>query len=57
VWRIDLVLYRGNAFQPEELEILDARLHHTQAPLWPSDHGAVAVQFDYCQPNGSSRHF
>jgi hypothetical protein len=57
VWRLDLVLYRGNAFQPEELEILDARLHHTQAPLWPSDHGAVAVQFDYCQPNGSSRHF
>ena len=57
VWRIDLVLYRGNAFQPEELEILDARLSHTQAPLWPSDHAAVAVQFDYCQPNGSSRHF
>jgi hypothetical protein len=57
VWRVDLVLYRGNAFQPEELEILDARLRHTQAPLWPSDHAAVAVQFDYCQPNGSSRHF
>jgi endonuclease/exonuclease/phosphatase family metal-dependent hydrolase len=53
VWRLDLVLYRGNAFQPEELEILDARLSQTQAPLWPSDHAAVAVQFDFCQPKAS----
>jgi hypothetical protein len=57
VWRIDLVLYRVNAFQPEELEILDARLHHTQAPLWPSDHAAVAVQFDFSQPKAPGHHF
>jgi hypothetical protein len=57
VWRLDLVLYRGQAFQPEELEILDARLSHTQAPLWPSDHAAVAVQFDLCQPKPPGHRF
>lgn len=56
-WRLDLVLYRGRAFQPEELEILDARLSHTQAPLWPSDHAAVAVQFDVCQPKAQGHRF
>ena len=56
-WRLDLVLYRGKAFQPEELEILDARLSHTQAPLWPSDHAAVAVQFEICQPKAPHHRF
>jgi hypothetical protein len=56
-WRLDLVLYRGKAFQPEELEILDTRLSHTQAPLWPSDHAAVAVQFEFCQPKAPGHRF
>jgi endonuclease/exonuclease/phosphatase family metal-dependent hydrolase len=56
-WRLDLVLYRGKAFQPEELEILDARLSHTQAPLWPSDHAAVAAEFDLCQPKAPGHRF
>ena len=57
VWRLDLVLYRGKVFQPEGLQILDHRLSSTQAPLWPSDHAAVAVQFDLCQPKPSGHHF
>ena len=57
VWRLDLVLYRDKAFQPAGLQILDERLSSTQAPLWPSDHAAVAVQFDLCQPKPSGHHF
>jgi endonuclease/exonuclease/phosphatase family metal-dependent hydrolase len=57
VWRLDLVLYRGRAFQPEDLDILDARISRTQAPLWPSDHAAVAVQFDLCQPKAPGHRF
>lgn len=57
VWRLDLVLYRGKAFQPEELEILDARLSRNQPPLWPSDHAAVAVQFELCQPKAPGHRF
>jgi hypothetical protein len=57
VWRLDLVLYRGKAFQPEKLEILDFRLSHNRAPLWPSDHAAVAVQFDFSQPKARQNDF
>jgi endonuclease/exonuclease/phosphatase family metal-dependent hydrolase len=57
VWRIDLVLYRGKAFQPEGLEILGARLRGSHAPLWPSDHAAVAVQFEFSQPKSPGHRF
>ena len=56
-WRLDLVLYRGRVFQPEDLDIFDARISRTQAPLWPSDHAAVAVQFDVCQPKAQGHRF
>jgi endonuclease/exonuclease/phosphatase family metal-dependent hydrolase len=45
IWRLDLVLYRAPALRPTGVSVLDLRLNSTQAPLWPSDHAAVAAQF------------
>lgn len=45
-WRIDLILYKGPHISPTGIQVLDVALGTTQAPLWPSDHGAVAAQFN-----------
>jgi hypothetical protein len=44
-WRIDLVLYRGGAFFPTSIEVMDPTLGRTQPPFWPSDHAAVSATF------------
>jgi len=45
IWRIDLVLYRGAGFQPAGMQVIDMELGNGGAPLWPSDHAAVAANF------------
>jgi hypothetical protein len=45
IWRIDLILYRGELFSPTDTVVLDPRLSATTPPLWPSDHAALAASF------------
>ena len=40
VFRLDLVLYRGDAFQATDAEVIDPVIRNT-APLWFSDHAGV----------------
>jgi hypothetical protein len=42
--RIDFVFYRGTAFVPSQAEVVDLDLNRSEAPLWASDHAAVAVE-------------
>jgi endonuclease/exonuclease/phosphatase family metal-dependent hydrolase len=44
VWRIDLVLTRGPRFVPEQAVVVDDALERDAPPLWPSDHGGLAVR-------------
>jgi len=45
VWRIDLVLFRGEGFAPTYADVVDSGLNRTQPPLWGSDHAAVTAGF------------
>ena len=42
VFRLDLVLYRGNVFEATDAETIDPVIRNT-APLWFSDHAGVAA--------------
>jgi len=43
--RIDFIFYRGKAIVPEAVEVIDMETGLSQAPLWASDHAAVAASF------------
>ena len=43
--RIDLMFYRGGGLQPIESDVAELRLDRNQAPLWASDHAALATEF------------
>jgi endonuclease/exonuclease/phosphatase family metal-dependent hydrolase len=45
VWRIDLVLSKGDLFVPKRLETVDTGLWRLLPPYWPSDHAGVAASF------------
>lgn len=45
IWRLDLVLYRGNGLIPIQSEVLDLTLNRVEPPLWASDHAAVTANF------------
>jgi endonuclease/exonuclease/phosphatase family metal-dependent hydrolase len=45
IWRLDLVLYRGNGLIPIQSEVLDLTLNRVEPPLWASDHVAVTANF------------
>lgn len=45
IWRIDLVLSRGNKFLPRGATVVDDPLVRALPPYWPSDHAGVAVKF------------
>jgi len=45
VWRIDLVLYDGDQFEPDQATVVDDELGRAMPPFWPSDHAGVAVKF------------
>lgn len=47
IWRLDLVLYRGNGLLPIQSEVLDLELGRTQPPLWASDHAALVADFAF----------
>ena len=43
--RIDLVFFRGAAFEPKQGQVIDLSLKRAQPPLWASDHAAVNTHF------------
>ncbi|MFO1513023.1 MAG: endonuclease/exonuclease/phosphatase family protein [Verrucomicrobiota bacterium] len=45
IWRIDLVLYRGNGLLPTRSEVLDLGLDRASPPFWASDHGSLTADF------------
>lgn len=47
VWRIDLILFRGNRFGVTQAEAIDITLDRTQPPFWASDHLSVAAQLQF----------
>jgi endonuclease/exonuclease/phosphatase family metal-dependent hydrolase len=47
IWRLDLVLYRGNSLVPTQSEVLDLTLNRAQPPLWASDHAALTADFRF----------
>jgi endonuclease/exonuclease/phosphatase family metal-dependent hydrolase len=47
IWRLDLVLYRGNGLVPTQSEVLDLTLDREQPPLWASDHATVTADFAF----------
>jgi len=47
IWRLDLVLYRGNGLVPIQSDVLDLTLEREQPPLWASDHAAVTANFRF----------
>ncbi len=42
--RIDFVFYRGPGFVPTNAEVIDMALGRSEAPLWASDHAALAAE-------------
>ncbi len=48
--RIDLVLFRGHGLAPVTADVVDIGLNRAQAPLWASDHAALAVGMRIQQP-------
>jgi endonuclease/exonuclease/phosphatase family metal-dependent hydrolase len=42
--RIDFVFFRGKSFAPAKADVVDLNLNRSEAPLWASDHAAVAAQ-------------
>lgn len=56
-WRIDLVLYKGAHVSPIGIQVLDVKLNSEAAPLWPSDHGLVAAQFELGKKTPRGRGF
>jgi len=45
IWRLDLVLYKGEGLEPSSAGVLDMYLNRSTYPLWASDHAAVPVRF------------
>jgi endonuclease/exonuclease/phosphatase family metal-dependent hydrolase len=43
--RIDLALYRGSLFKPDQSKVLDLQISRKTAPLWASDHAALVTGF------------
>jgi endonuclease/exonuclease/phosphatase family metal-dependent hydrolase len=56
VWRIDLILYRGAGLAAGQAEVIDLGLRREQAPLWASDHAAVAARLELQQHHGPGHH-
>jgi endonuclease/exonuclease/phosphatase family metal-dependent hydrolase len=46
VWRIDLVLFKGDTFVPKRIQTVDTGLGRHQSPLWPSDHAGIWASFE-----------
>jgi len=46
VWRIDLMLLRGQTFVPKEMATVDTDLRRPTPPFWPSDHAGVWASFE-----------
>jgi len=46
VWRIDLILFRGQTFVPKEMATVDSGLRRLTPPFWPSDHAGVWASFE-----------
>jgi endonuclease/exonuclease/phosphatase family metal-dependent hydrolase len=46
VWRIDLVLYKGDTLVPRKIQTVDTGLGREKSPLWPSDHAGIWASFD-----------
>jgi endonuclease/exonuclease/phosphatase family metal-dependent hydrolase len=46
VWRIDLMLFRGQTFIPKEMATVDTGLRRPTPPFWPSDHAGVWASFE-----------
>jgi len=46
VWRIDLVLLKGQLFIPKRMMTIDTPLGGPTYPFWPSDHAGVWAKFE-----------
>jgi hypothetical protein len=45
IWRLDLIMYRGDDITPTDMSVIDIELDRTADPLWASDHAAVCTHF------------
>lgn len=49
IWRLDLILFRGNGIAPTDSDVLDLGLGRSEPPLWASDHAMLTADFRFGQ--------
>lgn len=51
IWRLDLVLFRGNGLTLIDSDVLDIGLNRSEPPLWASDHASLTADFTFGKLN------